>query len=99
MFKETVSLKTALGPPVSISRTAKAVCQRCPAFRETLSNLTSEVAAEDNKQGTKAQRVQLAGRGNNTARNATPTAKPRSNLGHLPTSGAEKVDKFIRYVD
>lgn len=98
MFKETVSLKTALGPPVSISRTARAVCQSRTAFKEDTSNLTSEVAVEDNKQGTKAQRVQLAGGGNNTPRNATPTAKPRSNLGHLPTSGAEKVDKFIRYV-
>lgn len=94
MFKETVSLKTALGTPVSICRTAKAV----QLSRKTLSNLTSEVAVEDIKQGTKAQRVQIAGRGNDTPRDA-PTAKPRSNLVHLPTSGAEKVDKFIRYVD
>lgn len=70
MFKETVSLKTALGPPVSIRRTAKAV----QLSRKTLSNLTSEVAGEDIKQGTKAQRVQIAGRG--TTQPGMPPQQP-----------------------
>lgn len=69
--------------PISRTLSAKAV----QPSRKTHSPASLQEAEEANKQGTKAQRVQLEATGNNRPGNATLRAKSRPNLSHLPTSG------------